>query len=128
MKINHTGVVVGNIDESVEIFKALGYEAVSDKIEDRVQYNYLQFIKNSTSGEVIELIQAMDESSLVYRSKGLHHLCYEVGNIDAFIADFRQKKTGIIFTKKLNAPAFDYRTIVFAYLRNGTVVEFLESD
>jgi catechol 2,3-dioxygenase-like lactoylglutathione lyase family enzyme len=95
---------------------------------DEYQNNKLIFMKNVSDNEVIELIEPLNEKSTIYKcKKGYHHICYEVNALEDFLNEFKEKKVGIVFTQKIIAPAFGHKNIVFAYLKNGTIIEFLES-
>jgi len=54
------------------------------------------------------------------------HLCYQVSDLDAAIAFIRNKMIGKVFTKKTCAPAMGHREIVFVYLKNKSIIEFVE--
>lgn len=128
MKFNHVGIRVNDLEKSILIYENLGYSLVQDICDDIIQNNRLAFLKNISTGEVIELIQPIDSNSTVINSKqGYHHICYEVKCIDEFIKEFKKKKIGVVFTRKIKAPAFNNRNIIFAYLKNDTIVEFLET-
>lgn len=126
MKLNHIGIVVSSIEKEKSYYEFLGYNQIKH-VEDDVQNNYLCFMKNETTGEVIELIEPIDENSSVYKlPKGLAHMCYETDDIEKSIKDFRDKKMGIVFTNKIIAKAFDGNFVIFLYLRNKTVIELVE--
>ena len=125
MKIHHLGIVVKNIEESIRIFRILGYELLSPIIEDSVQNNRIAFLRQKESEELMELIEALNCSSSVLNFEyGLHHLCFEVDKTELY-EKFKEARIGKIFTKPIIAPAINDRTVVFAYLRNGLFVEFL---
>lgn len=127
MRMHHIGIIVDSIAGETEIYKQLGYEAYGVVTEDPIQRLRLLFMKNCLSGELIELIESIDEKSTVHNlPKGYVHICYEVPDLDEFVQYFKKNKLGIIFTKKLSAPALEGRLIVFAYLKNRTIVEFVE--
>lgn len=126
MKLNHIGIVVSSIEKEKIYYEFLGYTQTK-YIEDDVQNNYLCFMQNVATGEVIELIEPMNESSTVYNlPKGLAHMCYETEDIEESIKQFKEKKIGIVFTNKIIAKAFDNNFVVFLYLRNKTVIELVE--
>ena len=127
MKVHHTGIIVNSIDKEVELYKALGYSVYGDIVNDEIQCNKILFLQ--MGNEKIELIEPMDSKSSVYNlPKGYAHICYEVKDLDAHINDFKEKRIGVVFTEKLTAPAIDNRAIVFAYLKNKTIVEFVETE
>lgn len=128
MKMHHIGIIVKSIEKELPLYQGLGYRCSSEPCEDAIQHNRLAFLENSESGELLELIEPMgEESSVSGRSPGLAHICYVVpGDFDAFVADFRARQIGLIFTEKLPAPALGGKRIVFALLKNKMMVEFLE--
>ncbi|MBC2580264.1 VOC family protein [Clostridium sp. DJ247] len=128
MKLNHIGIVIKNMEKSLVLYKKMGYILITDIIIDNIQNNKLVFLKNVLTGEKIELIQPINEKSTVFNSKcGYHHICYEVEDIDNYIKEFRKNKLGIVFTNKIIAPAFNNKMVIFVYLKNDTIVEFLET-
>lgn len=68
----------------------------------------------------------MKEHHIINNNNGLHHICYEVDNLDEYMEYFKTLNIGKIFTPKMIAPAFDNREIIFAYLKNGTIIEILQ--
>lgn len=127
MKLHHIGIVVKDIDNSIDIYNKLGYKKVSEKIIDNIQNNILIFLHNDISNETLELIQPMNKNSTVFNSKvGYNHFCYEVNNLDDYVESFKKEKIGKIFTHKITAPAFENKNIIFAILKNGTIIEFME--
>lgn len=126
MNIHHIGVVVKDIKKSSNLYQHLGYTQVSPVIEDEVQHNRLLFLKNGDL--LIELIEPIDSSSPVYNSRnlGYHHICYQVEDLDKTISLFEGTKLGKIFTDKITAPAFCGKKVMFAMLKDGSIIEFLE--
>ena len=126
MKEHHIGIVVENIKESTGIFEQLGYQLLADIVEDPYQHNYILFMKSPDNGQVLELIQAMDEESTVKNcAPGMHHICYEVENKEQFKREFKEWKLGKLLSKEYMAPAIENRKIMFACLKNGLFTEFL---
>jgi len=127
MILNHIGLVTEDIEKSKNIYELLGYELLKE-VDDHIQNNKLVFLKNRLSNEVIELIKPLNEKSTVKNNVvgGLHHICYEVKDIYEVEEYIKNNNLGIVFTKRIKAPAFDNRNIIFVYLRNKTIVEFLE--
>jgi hypothetical protein len=112
------------------MYESLGYRKESDVIIDNIQNNRLLFLKDMSSWQVLELIEPIDERSTVYNTnlQGYHHICYEVDDMGRHIEEFNAMGIGKLFTKTINAPAFNNRRIVFAYLKNRTIIEFLEAE
>lgn len=128
MKMHHLGIKTEDIVRDIALYEGLGYVSYGIT-NDGIQNNRVAFLKNPDSGEVIELIEPMNQRSSVYNlSDGFLHICYEVENLDAYLSMFKANRLGVVFTEKITAPALENRRVVFAYLKNKTMVEFLESD
>ncbi len=125
--MHHIGIISKNIEQDRDIYIELGYRQMGEIIDDPIQHNRLLFLEKD--GDQIELIQAKNEQSTVANCKeGIHHFCYEVDNIEREIAHIKEKKLGLVFTKVMEAPAFDNRKIVFAYLKTKVIVEILNKE
>lgn len=126
MREHHIGIVVKKLEESQEIFEKLGYRVCSKVTIDEYQYNRILFLENEKSLQKVELIEALNEQSTVKNVKlGIHHICYEVGEVESFHEIFKEMNIGKIFTRNITAPALDNRYVVFACLKNGLFVEFV---
>ena len=55
IEIHHIGIVVENIESSMELFSAIGFNFEGEKIIDTIQNNILQMLIDS-KGNRIELI------------------------------------------------------------------------
>jgi catechol 2,3-dioxygenase-like lactoylglutathione lyase family enzyme len=129
MRLHHIGVIAHDLDGGLVLYRQLGFEPVSGPVIDPIQHNKLVFVKNQDSLEIVELIAPLNQNSSVAHSKdGYHHLCYEVPNLADFSLKFKAAKIGKLFTGKIKAPAFQGRYVSFAYLKNGTLIEFLEGE
>ena len=91
-KINHVAIVVKDIDESLKFWAtALGLEL--HHVEDvPSQASKVAFIPVGESE--IELVQPTTEDSgmaayLEKRGEGMHHLCIEVGDIEAKMQELK---------------------------------------
>jgi len=126
MKIHHTGIIIDNIEKSIEIYKKLGYVLNSEIMIDDNQYLKIAFLKSSDGFQIIELIEPLGEKSSIKNFKdGYHHICYDVSEISDFASYFKSLKIGKIFTKPINAVALENRQIIFACLNNGIFAEFI---
>jgi len=126
MRVHHVGLVVKSIEESSRLYECLGYSKDGDIVVDDVQHNRLLFLKKES--QRLELIEALNEKSTVYNTalQGYHHICFEVDDIEEQVKQISEKKLGKVFTGKIKAPAFSGRHIIFVYLKNRTIIEFLE--
>ena len=127
MEIHHIGFISKNIEKDTFIYEQLGYKTIGDLVTDTVQNNYLRFMKNIHDDNLIELICPINENSSVKNAKeGLHHICYQVDDLNKIIDIIQRNKLGTVFTKTIQAPAFNNRKIIFCYLKNKTIIEYLE--
>src|SRR4051812_49367345 len=91
-RMHHTGFVVASIARTIERFAvSVGGRGWTQTWEDPIQRVRVAFIHPALDGDPsIELVEPADESAPVQkfleRGGGLHHICYEVENIDAEVA------------------------------------------
>lgn len=97
--IDHVGIAVGNLDESLKFFRdALGLEldAPEDVPSQRVRAHFLQ------AGEAaVELVEPTAEDSpiakyVARRGPGIHHLALRVDDIAAALAELKAKGVRLI--------------------------------
>ena len=85
-KLDHVGIVVNNLDESVPIYEnILGVKPVS--IKDVPTQNVRAAFFEVANGVEVELIEPLNTDSGVARflekhGQGIHHICFEVDNVD----------------------------------------------
>ena len=98
-RIHHTGVVVRSLDESYAFFRdALGLPLVKEAmIEDQGVKAALLDLGNG----LLELLEPVELGTgiarfLETRGEGLHHVCLEVDDIRAALADLKQKGVELI--------------------------------
>jgi methylmalonyl-CoA/ethylmalonyl-CoA epimerase len=97
--IDHVGVAVGNLEESLRFFRdALGLEvdAPEDVPSQRVRAHFLQ------AGEAaVELVEPTADDSpiarfIAKRGPGIHHLALRVDDIVAALAELKAKGVRLI--------------------------------
>ena len=130
MKINHIGVVVKNIEKSVEYYRAyFEFEQVSTIYDDFNQKVRIAFVKPPNQDFKLELIEPLTEDSPVMnaliRGGGLNHVCYEVQDINHAICLLRDKGSKLI-SGPTPAVAFRNKSIAFLYTKQGDIIELLE--
>jgi len=97
-KIDHLGIAVENLEAAREIYDSLGFRFIKteDVPEQKVTTAFYE------AGEShIELLEATAPDSPIakYLDKnrpGIHHLCIEVDDIEATLADYRAKGVRLI--------------------------------
>jgi methylmalonyl-CoA/ethylmalonyl-CoA epimerase len=131
-RLHHAGYVVRKIHESIGRFLA-SLEAHWDEniIHDPLQKVNVTFLSTPNPKDaLIELVEpaAMDSPILAFLKKGggLHHLCYEVADLDARLKEM-QVKGFIVVKKPLPAVAFENRRIAWIATRENLLLEFLEA-
>lgn len=114
-KINHIGVATKNVDETVKLYRdvlGLTVEDVSVVEELGLKIGFVRV------GEVgIELLEPLKEDSavgkfLASRGEGVHHICYEVDDIEQAIADAKAGGAKMIDEK----PRKGYHDSLVAFL------------
>lgn len=86
-KINHIGIAVKNLDDAVKQYQKLGFTV--DRIEDMPELKCrMAFLPVGEA--LLELIEPMGEGAatqyLETHGEGIHHICYEVDDIDEAFA------------------------------------------
>lgn len=127
-KINHVAIVVEDI-ESALVFWRDQLGLVLDHVEDvPSQASKVAFIPVG-DGEV-ELVQPTDMDTglgkyLEKRGEGMHHLCIEVEDIDAMLADLKVRGVRLIDEVPRDLPG---RRMAFIHPKasNGVLVELYE--
>lgn len=131
-RLHHAGHVVRSIEEALPRFLAsLGAAQVSPVYADPLQKVKVVFLAPpDESGVLLELVAPDGAGSPVAafaeRGGGLHHLCYEVGDLDAYLKAMRARRAVLIRPPK-PAVAFDGRRIAWMVTPERLVLEFVEA-
>jgi methylmalonyl-CoA/ethylmalonyl-CoA epimerase len=97
MRLNHIGFVVRDISESAELFRALGLREVTKPEPDPIQKVVACFMATQRDSDAhIELIEPSEDHSpvsnfLKKRGGGLHHICFEVDDLETTVQDLEKK-------------------------------------
>lgn len=127
-KINHVAIVVGDIDESLKFWRdAMGIDL--HHIEDvPSQKSMVAFLPLGESE--VELVKPTSDDSgvakfLAERGGGMHHLCFEVDDISAKLADLKEKGVRLIDEVPRELPG---RKMAFIHPKStgGVLVELYE--
>ncbi|TAK36391.1 MAG: methylmalonyl-CoA epimerase [Chloroflexota bacterium] len=127
-KIDHIGVAVKKIEDALPVYTdgiGLALERVTEVGSEGVKVAFVP------AGEtLIELLEPTGPSTAVAgflekRGEGLHHICFEVDDIDATIADLKGK--GVPLLSNEARQGADGR-IVFIHPKagHGVLIELLE--
>jgi len=127
-KVNHIAIVVENIENALEFWHGqLGLTL--DHIEDvPSQASKVAFLPVA-EGEV-ELVEPTDPESglakyLEKRGEGMHHLCFQVDDIEAMLDLLKEKDVRLINESPVDLPG---RRMAFIHPKaaNGVLIELYE--
>lgn len=130
-KLHHIGFVVSSIQESADSFvQSLGASWDGKIVFDPIQKVRVSFFEGrNASDPLIELVEPGEPESPVSRfleqGGGLHHLCYEVENLDSHLA-FAKSVGTLIIRPPVSAVAFGGRRIAWGISKKRLLMEFLE--
>ena len=131
LKLHHIGFVVNSIQESAESFAlSLGTTWDGNIVFDPLQKVRVTFFQgHNPTDPLIELVEPGGPESPVsrflQRGGGLHHLCYEVKDLDSHLR-FCQSVGTIIIRPPVPAVAFGGRRIAWGITKKRLLVEILE--
>ena len=131
LKLHHIGFVVSSIQDSAESFaRSLGAAWDGNIVFDPLQKVRVSFFQgHNPSDPLIELVEPAEPESPVSRflerGGGLHHLCYEVEDLDSYL-EFCKSLDTIVIRPPVPAVAFGGRRIAWAVTKKRLLMEFLE--
>lgn len=118
-KINHVAIVVADIDQALGFWRdALGLEL--EHIED-VPSQKAQVVFMPVGDGEVELVRPTDPNTgagkfLAERGGGMHHLCFEVDDIDAKLEELKAKGVRLINETPVELPG---RRLAFIHPKSG---------
>jgi methylmalonyl-CoA/ethylmalonyl-CoA epimerase len=131
LKLHHIGFVVRSIQGCGQTFA----EAVGSTWDGNIVFDPLQKVRvtflagRSTTDPFIELVEPGSEDSPVTkfleRGGGLHHLCYEVDDLEGHLK-FCNSVGNTIIRPPVPAVAFGGRRIAWVVTKKKLLMEFLE--
>ncbi len=98
-KISHVGIAVKSIEASLPFYRevlGLSFEGTEDVPEQKVRVAFL-----GVGESRVELLEATSADSPVAKfleknGEGMHHLAYEVDDLDAALAELRKRGVRLI--------------------------------
>jgi methylmalonyl-CoA epimerase len=101
-RIDHVAIIVRNLEQALAFYRdTLGIEPgeVKEVPTEQVRIAFLPL--GGSTGSEIELIEPTTSDSsltrfLEKRGEGLHHICLEVDDIDAALAEMREKGAPVL--------------------------------
>ena len=130
-RLNHVGVATPSIEKSIAVYRDLmGATRIGESFDLPAQGVKVCFI--DTPNTQIELIEPYDDSSPIAGflrknpAGGQHHVCFEVPDIHAAVADLKAKGATILGEPRIGAHG---TPIVFIHPRDmgGVLVELMET-
>ncbi len=130
-RLNHVGIATPSIAQSIETYRTLlGATVIGEPFDLPAQGVKVCFI--DTPSTQIELIEPYDDSSPIagFLKKnpagGQHHVCFEVPDIHAAVADLKAKGATVLGEPRIGAHG---TPIVFVHPKNmgGVLVELMET-
>jgi methylmalonyl-CoA/ethylmalonyl-CoA epimerase len=131
-RLHHVGYVVRSIEQSMPGFlRSLGGHWDSQIFHDPIQRVKVAFMHPGIGTQVqIELVEPVGDDSPVRRfldsaNGGMHHLCYEVANIEGTLREMRASGSRLVRPPK-PAVAFANRRIAWILTAENLLIEFVE--
>ena len=129
LKIEHIGIAVRTLAESVPLFeKLLNSQCYKTEVVESEKVNTAFFKTRDTK---IELLESIDENGVISKyidkkGEGLHHIAFDVENIESEME--RLKKEGFILLSDKPKKGADNKLVCFLHPRttNGVLIELCE--
>ena len=136
-RLNHVGIATPSIDESIAFYRdVMGAELIRAPFDMPEQGVRVCFVETpglaGTAGAQIELLEPLGENSPIsaFLAKnsagGQHHLCYEVPDIAAARAWFKEKGKRVLGPTRIGAHGMP---VFFVHPKDmgGVLTEIMES-
>lgn len=130
-RIDHVAILVRNLEQSLAFYRdTLGIvpSEIREVPTEQVRIAFLPL--GGSGGSDIELVQPLttDSSlakSLEKRGEGLHHICFEVDDIDAALAEMQGKGAPVLDTTPRRA-AEGRAIFIHPKAASGVLLELVE--
>ncbi len=128
-RLDHIGIAVQNIDDALKFFEsALGMKLdhVASEEGGKTDVAFLP-----VGGSEVELVQTHDAESglgkfLAKRGEGIHHICFEVDDIQAAMAQLKENGAQLIDeTPRVNASGMQY-AFIHPKSAHGVLIELYQ--
>lgn len=128
-RLDHIGIAVQDIQDALHFFQnALGLELDHVALEEggKTEVAFLP-----VSGSEVELVKSSDPESglskyLAKRGEGIHHICFEVSDIDGALARLKENGAQLIDeTPRLNASGTRY-AFIHPKSAHGVLIELYQ--
>ena len=140
MKLDHIGFVVERIEDFVRVLKTIGFETVTNPVGDYDKNVNASFVPVGEKDDIyLEVLEPIGEKSAVYNflrktGGGLHHLCFEVDDIERVSGELEEKGFKMVspptdctaYDENLERTCEGVTKISFFLLPNRLLIELLE--
>lgn len=140
MKLDHIGFVVAKIDKFADVLKAIGFGELTRPVPDEANKVNASFVAIGGNDNIyLEVLEPIGDESVVSgflknTGGGLHHLCFEVDNIEKAAqalekAGFKMVSSPALcpaYDENLDRTCEDTTKISFFLLPNRLLVELIE--
>ena len=128
-KVEHIGIAVKNLADSISLFtKILNTECYKTEIVESEKVK-TAFFKNGETK--VELLESLEPDGVIARfierkGEGMHHIAFEVENIEEEIARLREE--GLLFINETPKKGADNKLICFLHPKetNGVLIEICQ--
>jgi methylmalonyl-CoA/ethylmalonyl-CoA epimerase len=107
-KVDHIGILVGNLDEAIKLYEDC-FGAELDRVETVPKQGVKAAILSLGQGANLELLEPLPGSNMAKvlekRGEGLHHITFEVDNVDKELS--RLSGRGIELIDKKSRPGLE---------------------
>ena len=130
-RIDHIAIIVRNIEQALVFYRdTLGITIGEIKEVPTEQVRIAFLSTGGPGGSEIELIEPISTDSslskfLEKRGEGLHHICLEVDDIDATLAEMQEKGTPVL-DKQPRIAAEGRAIFIHPRAANGVLLELVE--
>jgi methylmalonyl-CoA/ethylmalonyl-CoA epimerase len=130
-KINHIGIAVKSLDDSLPFYRnnlGMAFAGIEEVAEQKVRVAMLQVGESK-----IELLEPTSDDSPVAKfieknGPGIHHLAYEVNDIEAAIAQLMAEGARMIDEKPRNGAHGTRIAFIHPKSSNGVLTELCQCE
>jgi methylmalonyl-CoA/ethylmalonyl-CoA epimerase len=120
-KIDHIGVAVRSIDETLAVYRAIGIQE-SAATRETVAGQQVRVAFLPVGESRIELLEPSSEGSpiakfLAKRGPGIHHVCFAVDDLDGALAELDAK--GVRLIHRTPVPGAGGKRVAFLHPESG---------
>ena len=130
-RIDHIAIIVRNIEQALVFYRDTLGITIGEIKEVPTEQARIAFLSTGgPGGSEIELIEPTSTDSslskfLEKRGEGLHHICLEVDDIDAALAEMQEKGTPVL-DKQPRIAAEGRAIFIHPKAANGVLLELVE--